>query len=753
MTDGQEDPRTISETGVLVSDAQRARERGDLPRALGLLSKAASLEPGAAQIHTLWGRVLADLGRSKQSEWRFRTALLDQPDYWPAMVGLGSVLNEMEEYEEARQHLTAAERLAPEEIELQYLLGVVDVNLEEPESAISHFERAAESERAPGVRPLGPGLPYWLGRALSQAGRPQDALRQFAAAIAASKASVTDPSMMSIYHFQIGIARTELRQFTAALSAFQLASAEAPVLAPIVQAIVAEVRFRQGSYQEYWSHLFEAAATLPSEGLREGLGSSYLVVLGDVYRELGWLEKARTTYLEGWRASEFDLLPESSQSPPHPGLGAGLLTTYLDSLEGGSITPELVDQSKGNGDTALSYADALDVYQRTEATLKQHLAAVSTRGTHSHIQRLLRLAWLHLVMGRLTDAESRFKEAAELLPQAVSDQLLIQKYTAVIATRRGRHEDATKSLERARELDPVDHQLRILLADAHVATASFDRAEPLYREVLREAKDNTEAHIGLGRLLVERGDAGATDLYGDAISHLEQARHLGESTRNDGPGRRRGSVRLTGGQMAALSYSLAYARVKMVESGEAKGRDRRDFLRTALNDLERTLKHDPLHFQAEAARRRLREDQSLTRRLDWIPTVLLLLVCIPAVFLVQLSFFFGRPRDISEEWYVATTFGLLTFSAFAFYLRELLKVKVGGLEVEKSVVDHGPAVATFAMPRGLYPLRAGLASDVGFDEVRPRETPPARGPSSGAFDAKMGKKEVTGGTRETRQEE
>jgi tetratricopeptide (TPR) repeat protein len=738
--EGVDNARVANDVEVLIDDASEARATGDRLRALDLLRRAATLAPDVAQIYERQGRILAELGRSKQAEWQFKSALSRHPTYWPAKVGLGLVLADMNQYEEARGHLLEAFKEAPDNIELRYLLGVVHVNLEDPDTAILHLKRAIALERTPGTLVFGPPS-YWLGLALNQAGQPQDALDEFTAALLTSSASWTEPRFMWRLHWNIGVARKELKQFTSALDAFDRAAETMPELAPVSRVAIAEVRFAQGLYGEYWTSLYEAAAELPSQSAQavvlETLGSGYLVLLGDVYRELGWLHKARETYLVGWRPSA-DSAPRRDQSPLHPGLGAGLLTTYFDSLEGGTRTFEAIDSSQSDDQTGGSYADALDVYQRTEAALKHHLADVPRQGTRTHVLRLLRLAWLHLVMGRLTDADLRLKEAARLNPQAVSDQFLINKYTGVIAARRGRHEDAAKSLERARELDPAEHEARVLLADAYLAAGSLERAETLYREVLKEAKDNTEAHIGLGRLLLERGDAGATDLYADAILHLEGALRIAESTRHDGRGRRRGSVRLTKGQVAALSYALALARVKMVEGGHVRGRARGDSLRMALEDLDRTLEYDPHHFHAAAAKRRLREDQSSRQQfVHLIPTILLLLLSIPAAIAVQLSFFFKWPREISPEWYVATTFGLLTFVAIAFYLRDLQKVKVGTLEVEKSAVQQEPAVTTFAMPKAPYPARASVASAVWFDEVRPRANVPEPVPSAGAKDAKM----------------
>jgi tetratricopeptide (TPR) repeat protein len=726
---------TDAQVDMIVTRLREEEARRKSLEALDLLDRAMALEPDKASIHQEAGLILADLGRLKQAEWQYRLALTREPDSLLARVQFGAFLSDQQRHGEAKEHLDRANQMDPDNIQVRYLLGVANVNLEDPDGAIPHLERAAELAGATRDTAIGPFLPYWLGLALRQTGHPQRAIDQFADALVRFS---TNPAIAPIVIWwlqaQIGLARMELKQFSQALEAFHLADATDPTMQPLTAVFYAELHFRQGLYGEYWANLNEAAEGLSTGELHELLESDYFVALGDVYRQLGWRTKARDTYLKDWPASDAPL--SMDQRPVHPGLGAGLLLTYLDVIDGSETADST--SSSGDGGERASYASALGVYQRTEAALKQHVGSVASPHTRTHVVRLLRLAWLCLIMGNTTEASTHLQKAEAIDLKAPADEFLIQKCKAIIASRRGAQQEATRALERARELDRLDHEARVLLADAYVAEESLDRGEALYREVLREANGNLEARIGLGRLLIERGDSGATDLYEEAIGHLGDAQRLAESTLNDPPSRRRGSVLLTNRQLAAVSYGLAYARVKAVECGEAKGRSRREFLRAALTDLERTLRYDPTHFQALAAKRRLKEDASIRKQLDWIPTVLLLVVCIPAVLLVQTSFFFDWPRSIDPEWYVATTFALLTFAAIAFYLRELLKVKVGSLEVEKSAVEQGPTITTFAMPKVLYPSRVGFMVGLDFDEVRPQGPRSGPQPQSGARDAKKG---------------
>jgi hypothetical protein len=71
----------------------------------------------------------------------------------------------------------------------------------------------------------------------------------------------------------------------------------------------------------------------------------------------------------------------------------------------------------------------------------------------------------------------------------------------------------------------------------------------------------------------------------------------------------------------------------------------------------------------------------------WAP-VLVSLLSLAILILVQTSFFFRKPAvNVELGYYVLLTFGALAFVAAGLYLPQVLKLKVAGVELEKSSVE------------------------------------------------------------------
>ena len=69
------------------------------------------------------------------------------------------------------------------------------------------------------------------------------------------------------------------------------------------------------------------------------------------------------------------------------------------------------------------------------------------------------------------------------------------------------------------------------------------------------------------------------------------------------------------------------------------------------------------------------------------PLVIFVLSALPFLA-IQGSFYFKFPAEIDVKLYVPMTFGLLIFMVAGFSLPQIMRLKVAGIELEKSSVDQ-----------------------------------------------------------------
>jgi hypothetical protein len=109
-------------------------------------------------------------------------------------------------------------------------------------------------------------------------------------------------------------------------------------------------------------------------------------------------------------------------------------------------------------------------------------------------------------------------------------------------------------------------------------------------------------------------------------------------------------------------WMISENRIKMIQT----------ITEPAIDKLEKRL----YHFSRRSA---------LERIGPWLLTLLSLVV----FFLSQANFFLGMPgKQIDTGYYVLLTFGSLMFILAGLTLAQLLKLKVAGIELEKSAVDQ-----------------------------------------------------------------
>ena len=140
-------------------------------------------------------------------------------------------------------------------------------------------------------------------------------------------------------------------------------------------------------------------------------------------------------------------------------------------------------------------------------------------------------------------------------------------------------------------------------------------------------------------------------------------------------------------ELADVHYARGYARVKLYE--ESKTLRKESMLHEAYKDFEECVKNNPEHHKAKRAFKKM--EARIARfspesvRGKWGPFIIIGLSFLTFVF-SQVGFF--SVKIIPIGYHILLTFGSLLFIVVGLYLPHILKLKVGGIELEKSSVDQ-----------------------------------------------------------------
>ena len=298
--------------------------------------------------------------------------------------------------------------------------------------------------------------------------------------------------------------------------------------------------------------------------------------------------------------------------------------------------------------------------------------------------------------------EQLLREALTLSPDPA-----VQSALGSICAGRGEFEQAARYLRAAITADPGRFQDRVLLAEACRLGSALDVAENELRGLIALAPKHLAAQIALAETLIGRGDGGDGDAYAEAVKWLQQAVELSDGARVSSPRDRSVSEVLGPKRLSAALYAQGYALVKQYEENAGNhlfsGRDVK-LLKQAEGLFARAYKEDPDNFRAKRAAERIRErwkGKRIGSMTEAVAPPLVALISVALLAAVQFAYFGNTPQHRIQGGYYATlTVSLLGFVAVAFYLPQILKLKVGTLEVEKAQTDVLPAAIPLTILRG-----------------------------------------------------
>jgi len=249
-------------------------------------------------------------------------------------------------------------------------------------------------------------------------------------------------------------------------------------------------------------------------------------------------------------------------------------------------------------------------------------------------------------------------------------------------TRKKDFQKAIEYFRKALGLEPDDLKARSNLAEAYLKANLPDKAEDEYTKILGITAYHVESEIGLGQVYTAMAEAGDKDLYEEAVHHFRRAIEIAKNSPSSA------SKKLKPKEWAAVYYSTGYARVKLYETSKLLKDER--LLRQARNDFIQCRKCDPEYYKAERALRKMKE------RLRPYSPERLLEKWGPAAILIMSGFVFGlaqvsylkRGKFYDLPFYVSVTFGSIVLMIAGLFLPALSKLKVPGMELEKSSVDQ-----------------------------------------------------------------
>jgi tetratricopeptide (TPR) repeat protein len=317
-------------------------------------------------------------------------------------------------------------------------------------------------------------------------------------------------------------------------------------------------------------------------------------------------------------------------------------------------------------------------------------------------------------------------------------EILVRRGILLLATEKP--EEAARLFRQALVYRPGELVVKAYLGQALLNSKRYEAALRAFREVLDVAPGHVEALVGSAQTSIELADGGDVDHY------VLAERFLTDSLRF---GRDRGSVKLRDVDVADVYYMRGYARIKRYESD--MGVFRSIVLMSAFNDFRQAGKNDPEHGPASLALNKVA--QQIRRRssesIGDIVGPIVVSVAAGIVFaLAQIDFFLRGTRlhqmlampaeSVLQQpgYYATVTFSALAVMIAGVSLRKLLKLKIAGIELERTAPARLVPAVTLGIGRFnqfdnfLASTLRGLGATPG-DVSKPATNPESQGKGKG----------------------
>lgn len=624
------------------------RAQKEFSKSIEYYRKATDLDPRYAEAFNSWGASHADLGEFDQATEQYRKAIELTPDKPYLYENLAGSLANVKKFDDAIAQYRKALDLDPNRVIALRGWGNALVGQEKYEEALPPLEKAAQAD------PRNVDTLLAWGEALLKARREREAEKRFNDAIAAvneKTQSVAD------CHYYWGNILSVLGRIEEAAEKYQDA-----IRADFDHAYsyhnLAYYREKQGRYKESWEH-WESAARAYKNGqakAKKDRDSDFFGYFGSVLGRLGRPD-AEETYLDGLELNSNNV-----------NILANLIDLYLDQKEELISVEGKLDRER----RSTAHAKAREAFRRAESILKEQ------ERNNPSLAPNLKLGLLYLAMEDYAEAEKRLLSAAEQNKNTADERTVL----GVLYARKEEFQKAIDYFREALRIEPQDLTVRSNLAETYLNAKLPDKAEAEYQKILNITSNHIESEIGLGQVYLAMAEAGNVEMFEEAISHFERAIELGKNEPCSV------SSRMKPKKWAALYYSIAYTRVKF--HGASKFLKDDSLLNQALKEIRLCLKLDSEHYKALRAKRKILEKIRPTSTERIMEKLGPLSIFVAAAFLLvvtQFSFYGGgRIKDLAS--YISISFGSIVLMIAGLSLPRLLKLKVAGIELEKSSVEQ-----------------------------------------------------------------
>jgi tetratricopeptide (TPR) repeat protein len=636
-------------------------EKKDYEKACDRIRRATEENPELIQAHALWGWTLYALQRHSDAGAKFEQAIQLDSDNEEGQApniyrGWGWNSYSARSYSEAEARFRKAVTLEPRYADA---LGNLLLDLKRYEEGCEELRRLLEIDNQNINGYLS------LGACLISLGRDSEATEKYEKMLAIDEKK--DPVIADRY-FYWGNALSREQRYEEAIEKYRLALDKDPDHAYSLTNIGSYLG-DMGRYGEAREQL-QAAVRAYGRGLfkaREDANPNHFRYFASVLRELGDLEEADRYLCEGLAIlpDNLDILTE-------------MAALHSEQAEARTFRDGTADFRGRN----LAHWKAREAYRRAKSLLRTHFQNADDAS--------LFLQWgrMHLTMGDYDEARKQLEEAVKRDPELAG----AHNQLGILCVRLEDYKKAAQHFCNALRYDPNNLTAKSNLAEAYLKAEMLDKSEATYKAILAVTANHIESEIGLGQVYIAMADNKKDEaLYEEAISHLDRAIAIGKTSPNSA------SKLMKRREWAPVYYQLGYAGVKLYSASKLLADEAR--LRKARADFKLALEHDSQYHKAERALKSIKEGLRPRERWleKWAPFTILAMALFLFV-LTQISFLRqGKFYDL--KYYVPVSFGALVLMIAGFYLPKLLKLKVAGIELEKSAVDQVASLSSLEISK------------------------------------------------------
>ncbi|MDT4953402.1 MAG: hypothetical protein QOJ02_1540 [Acidobacteriota bacterium] len=611
-------------------------DKRDYEKACAEYEKAGEGLPDDLDLYMNWGNCLYHRDKYEEAIEKYKAVVEKDPHQYRALGNWGSALSESKKYDEAIEQLEKAKK-------------VFAACLGERHQKITKYERILKKRREVLKRCKE------AENLASEAGKKQyqDEISKCEAVIKKYEKLIRKQRSYADLWYNVGVIRYNLTQYDEAVKEFRLTVQHDPHYIAAYHNL-AYILWKQGKFRQArdeWNRAFfyyERKTKEEEESIPEDLPKNFGEALHLI---LGQLDEAEKVFKGGL-----------SKDGPADTM-TSLVNLYLEKRD------EVPSEATS------AHWKATEMQQKAEKILRRQLV-IPGESPHLQLGRLL-----------MTKGECAYSEAENFLLKALEeDQNSVEIYTnlGILCMRKEDFKKSIQYFEAALRYDPDDFTLRSNLAEACLKANLLERAEAEYKNILTIIPHYVGAQTGLGEVYTAMADDRHEDMYDQAISRFDEAYAKSDSEES--------ARKLKDKEKAKLLYSRGYAKVKLYESSSKVIKDEK-LLRQAQEDFEKCYKLDSSQYKADRASKKIKERLDHSSPQHWVEQYghflvailsLLLFLGVQAVTLGR--YISGKP--LSPGYYIPLTFGALIFIVAGLYMPQLLKIKVAGIELEKSAVDQ-----------------------------------------------------------------